>query len=386
MFFYIGKKSPLVSLNQVSETLYLDQGWERTNINDIVVWYKGYSTECKLELHLSDIIDGYHPAGKWAVLVKCNDTITLKQPLHRSFPLYESDDILTNLKLSELKFINADIPLYNVSSTISLSDATYLIGNIVLENIQNFYKFNDIQKMNVLFSGGLDTLTVWALLDNITPMYNLDVYIPKKTDNTSTKWLNVMSEYQSDLIDHVRKNYWGYEISRFYKNKNYNITGFYAERHQLREVTNGLAIAHYLGKSMNDLLETTDYLYYFLNRPDIVEKSKNMVFPDFENEIQLKQHCYGSIAMDYQMWHLDNNFHFSPLFDRRITEVVCRLSVSDMLINLRHGYIQKQIINRFNPKLLPLLADYKNAKDVFGNFKKNWKNVRLNPTTRVTIR
>lgn len=386
MFFYIGNTRPLTALIQVSETLYLDQGWNFFRVKDVNVWYKGYSTECDLSSKIEDIIDGYQPAGKWCCLVQKDNKIGIKHPIHRGFPLYALDDSITNLKLPNYNFVNFMLSFPEVTSNISLSEASVKIGNILLENIQDFYKYNRVSKMNVLFSGGLDTLTVWSLLDTVTPIYNLDVYIPKKSDNVLAKWSNATSEYESDLIDHVREGYWGYEISRFFSEPNYYITGFYAERHQLREVTNGLAIAHYLKKSINDLLSTTDYLYHFLNRPDIVSKNKNVVSPNFKTEDELKIHMYQSITSDNQMWHLDNNFHFSPLFDKRITDLIVRLSIDDILFNLRHGHIQKEIIKRFRPDFLQLLSDYKNFKDVFGNFKKNWNNVKLNPRTRVTIR
>lgn len=386
MFFYIGNNSPFAALDKVSDNLYLDRGWNCLTVKDVSVWYKGYSTECTLESEIESILDGYKPAGKWCCIAEKNDKISVIHPVHRGFPLFELQDSVTNLNLPEYQFVNFELPLPEQSTSLSLKEATYLIGDLVLENIENFYKYNNVRTMNVLFSGGLDTLTVWSLLDTITPNYKLDVYLPKKTDTVLAKWSNAFSEYESDLIDHVRKTNWGYEISRFFRESNYYITGFYAERHQLREVTNGLAIAHFIKKSINELLDPTDYLYHFLNRPDIVENNNHLTFPNFESENELKVHLYQSIASDNQMWHLDNNYHFSPLFDRRITHIMMRLPIGDILYNLKHGHIQKEIIKRFNPEFLQLLADYKNAKGVFNNFKKNWKKIKLNPTTVVTIR
>jgi hypothetical protein len=384
MFFYIGKTSPLTSLNQVAENVFIDKGWNSINVNGVEVWYKGYSTECNLNLSIPSIIEGYQPRGKWCAIVKKETVIEIKHPVHRGFPLYTLEECFTNLKLPNFNHCNFSLPEPKLLPQLSMDEATISIGDIVLENIENFYKFNSISKMNVLFSGGLDTLTVWALLDTLTPIYNLDVYIPKQGDNVLAKWSNATSDYDSDLIDHARKNYWGYEISRLYSTTNWNITGFYSERHQLREVTNGLAYAHYLNKTVNDLLTETDYLYHFLNRPDIA--SRKIDLPNFIDEQHVKNWCYHSITSDDQMWHLDNNFHFSPLFDSRITDVAYRLSLNDLIFNLRHGHIQKKIIERFRPNFLQLLSDYKNAMDIYGNFKKNWRNVRLNPETKVTIR
>lgn len=384
MFFYIGKSTPLISMACVADNLYLDKGWTSANISDTQIWYKGYSTDCNLSSSIDSILQGYRPNGKWCVITKQSSVLELIHPTHRGFPLFNRNNDFTNLKLDGFTHINFSLPDPEVRPRLSLDEATYIIGNLVLENIENFYKYNSIHRMNVLFSGGLDTLTVWSLLDNITPMYNLDIYIPKDTDNTLAKYSNATSDYDSDLIDHVRKKYWGYEISRLFAKPNWNITGFYAERHQLREVTNGLAYAQYLNKSMDELIEETDYLYHFLKRPDIAKQK--IEAPNFVDEGHVKKWCYHSIESDNQMWHIDNNFHFSPLFDRRITETVYRLSIDDLLFNLKHGHIQKEIIKRFKPSFLPLLSDYKNSHDIFGNFKKNWKNVKLNPRVNISLR
>ena len=64
MFFYIGEYSPIQALRKVSERLYLDEGWNQIDN----IWYKGYSTDCILADKLSNIINGYQPAGKWCVI------------------------------------------------------------------------------------------------------------------------------------------------------------------------------------------------------------------------------------------------------------------------------------------------------------------------------
>lgn len=384
MFFYIGKNRPLQSLAQVDDQLFLDSGWDYAEINDVKLWYKGYSTECPLSARLSDIIDGYKPRGKWCVIIKQDNKFTIKHPVVRGFPLYRLDDQFTNLKLDGFSPIHKNATEPVSEAHISLDEAVAQIQNILVANITDFYRFNSIDKMNILFSGGLDTLTVWALHDSINPNYLLDIYVPKITDKTLNQYVHSVEDYKSDLIDHVRKNYWGYGISRIFEKNNWNITGFYSERFQMREVTNGLALAHFLQKPINSLIEESDYLYWFLQRPNI--KMMKIDLPQFSDEKSVKDWCFSSIAGDYQMWHIDNNFHFSPFFDDRITEVMYNLSVSDILLNLRHGIIQKKIIQNVRPEFLQLLSTYKNSKDVFSNFRKNWKDIKLSPNTIVDLR
>ena len=64
MFFFIGDNLPLTSLEKVENRLYLDKGWSNTD----GIWYKGYSTDCKLADNLDNILQGYQPAGKWCVI------------------------------------------------------------------------------------------------------------------------------------------------------------------------------------------------------------------------------------------------------------------------------------------------------------------------------
>jgi len=230
MFFYIGHQKPIQNLNQAAENLYLDDGWNHIKIYDHDIYYKGYSTQCNLFSNLENILNNYQPAGKWCVLVKsAKNNIEIKHPKLRGFPLYSDSVNFTNLKLPEFKYVQYDIDLPTDDSPISLDNAAVAIKNIILENIQNFLKYNFVDKLNLLFSGGIDTLTVWAALDNITPLYNLDIYIPKANDISLLERSDATADYQSDLIEHVRKNFWGYNISRFYKHTNWNLTGFYSE-------------------------------------------------------------------------------------------------------------------------------------------------------------
>ena len=68
MFFYIGQECPIKSLNKVTDNIFLDKGWNCQNINDVNYWYKGYSTDCVLSQHINEIVDGYNPNGKYAVI------------------------------------------------------------------------------------------------------------------------------------------------------------------------------------------------------------------------------------------------------------------------------------------------------------------------------
>ena len=380
MFFYIGNSNPIEAMNKVADRLFLDKGWD-TKDN---IWYKGYSTDCKLSERLHDIINGYQPSGKWCVIHEEK----VYHPILRGFPLYitAENDGLTNIKFDGVSTCLYHIPTPIISDEIiSLDKAAEIIGDILLENTINFFKYNAIPEMNVLYSAGLDTLTSWAVLDSYTKEYTLTAHVPTVDDNTFEKWMGRIREYESDLIDKVSNDYWCYGVSSFYKDTNWYLTGYYAETIQFRDGEAINALANYKGKRIDKLASKKDYLYWFLKRPNIVEKYKDSV-NKFTDDKSLKEFLYETIYYDHQMWHLDNNLTFNPFFDIRIPNTMMRLSIKDITKNCTTGIIQRKIVERFNPQLLSLLSDYKNEKDVWGNFRKNWSTIKLDPLVKINIR
>jgi hypothetical protein len=379
MFFYIGKESPVKSLTQVQENLFLDQGWSELN----GIWYKGYSTECSLKDSLTDILSGYQPAGKWCVIYERQ----VFYPKLRGFPLYYNGDKKTNLKLADFKEeIYKAVPMPDIEPALSLDEASMLIGDILVENTKNLYKYNEVDNMTSLCSAGLDTLTAWVILDQVTKEYNFSLYVPTADDLVSMRSFNgTRRNYSSDLLDKVDTDCWGYFHANFYTEPNWNITGYYAEVYTYRDGQAINAIANYHGKRIDELANETDYLYWFLKRPNIVEQYKDSMMK-FENEKDLKKFLWSTIWFDHQMWHLDNNINFSPFADLRIPTIVHRMSIEDITFNCVSGQIQRNIINRFKPEALCLLSDYKNAQDVWGNFKENFNESMLHPNTKLIYR
>lgn len=366
MFFYIGQNCPIKSVDKVSDNLFLDKGWKVQNINNSNYWYKGYSTDCALYEHIIDIVNGYKPNGKYAVI---SENGKIYHPLLRGFPVYTNkENIKTNIPLDNLVDDYYDTYKIKRTSTISLEEASLQINEILKENIVNFFRYNKIEKLNVLFSAGIDTLTVWSIVDKLGYEYDLHIHTPKPKDHFGVK-----QEYQSDLIDLCREKFWGYKMTSCYLEKNWYITGFYSERVQLREVTQGHVIANYVGKKLHEIPTRKNYLYYFLQRPSTKVNKE----PTFTNEHDVLDHCNHSVYYDHQMWHIDNNYHFSPFYDIRITNIINQLSLDDIVSNALNATIQKNIINYNRPDFLQLLSDYKNEGNVWANYKKNFSKIEL---------
>ena len=376
MFFYIGDTCP-IKLNQVEPKLFLDDGWNYQH----GVWYKGYSTDCILKESLPDIIDGYQPAGKWCVIHNGN----IYHPILRGFPVYASGSNKTNLKLSDYEPVVYPSVLPKSGDILSLDEVSTMIGDILLENTENFYSLNSPVNMTALFSAGLDTLTAWTIIDKITKNYTLSIHVPQAGETTLLQWLGTERAYQSELIDKVSADYWGYHHACFYEKENWNITGYYAEVYTYRDGEAINAIANYHGKRIDNLASQTDYLYWFLKRPNIVEKYRDSML-EFSNDEELKKFLWSTIWYDHQMWHLDNNLMFSPFADIRIPELVNRMSVEDITHNCVTGQIQRNIVKRFRPDLVSVLSDYKNEKAIWKNFRANFNKSMLHSDTKLIYR
>lgn len=364
MFFYIGDKTPFNNLKQVDELLFIDEGWDTASINDIKVWYKGYSTECTISDNLEKIYNGYKPAGKWCMITQLNQEYDIFHGPLRGFPIYKSGDQRASFWLEGFEIEVYEHDYTNLVGELTLNEAVDQITDILQNNVINFYRYNKIPRINVLYSAGLDTLTSWVVLDSITKDYTLEI---------KPGPLNLIGkrEYESDLFPFLN-SHWGYRISNYYKNKNWYLTGFYGERIHFREVDNSHVVANHLGTTVKDSLTEDDYLYWFMQRPECELNP----YPTLKTEHEVKMWCYGKIFYDYQMWHLDNNFHFSPMCDINISKVMLKLSISDIATNQKNGTIQQKIVEKLNPDMLSILAPYKNSKNVWENYAKNFPNLK----------
>jgi hypothetical protein len=373
MNFFIGDDPALTGFTQVAPRLFLDQGWD--NVGNI--WYKGYSTDCTISERLDDIIDGYQPSGKWCVI----QDEKIYHPVLRGFPLYYFKDNITTLKLANWETVlynNPQTPAITEESTLTVEEVSYQIGNILVENVENFYRYNNPTDVTLCVSAGLDTQTCWAVQDQVTTDYDLQIYL---------NGFSPIREYRNAVIESLNSTCWGYNAIVVKKNKSWTISGFYAETYTYRDLAAITGYMNFLGKEkLDELVTEDDYYYGFITRPNAVHsynRIKGRV--DASTPIKLKEHLWNTIWYDHQMWHLDNNMFFCPFADLRIPEIALKLSVEDLIKFGVNGDIQRHIINRFAPERLPLLSKYKNTGNVWHNFKQHFKPTMIGKDTKLTV-
>lgn len=375
MNFFIGDHTELTGFTQVAPRLFLDDGWE--NVGNI--WYKGYSTDCTLSQRLDDIVSGYQPAGKWCVIQDGK----IFHPVLRGFPVYSFENNLTTLRLPGYNTVVYDTPAppkILEENSLTVEEVSGMVGDILVENVENFYRYNSPKDMNLYFSCGLDTLTCWAIQDQVQTDYNLILHL-----SSAKKFI---PEYDHDIIKSLTNTCWGHTQVTYKKDPSWTNTGFYAEAYTYRDIGAATGYMKFLGKeTLGELVTKDDYYYGFIDRPQLVQmytKIKDQV--DASTPEKLKDHLWFTIWYDHQIWHVDNNMFFCPFADLRIPEITLRLSIDDLIRISVNGDIQKNIIKRFTPDRLSLLSDYKNdSRNAWVNFKKNFNRSMVNENTNFIV-
>jgi hypothetical protein len=374
MNFFIGGETTLTGFTQVAPRLFLDQGWD--NVGNI--WYKGYSTDCTIADCLNDIVDGYQPAGKWCVI----KDEKIFHPVLRGFQLHQYENTLTTLKLPNFQSIvcaSTPIPIVDEQAILTIEEASYLIGDILVENVENFYKYNNPGDVTLYLSAGLDTHTCWAIQDQVTNNYTLRADI--------TTGFVAEQKYTNDVVESLINGYPSYRQIIIQPGKGWTHSGFYAEPYTFRDLMHIIGYVNYLGKtSLDEILNEEDYCYKYITRPSLISKNEVANTIDASTPEKLRQYLWSTIWYFHKLWHIDNNMFFCPFADLRIPEIAFRLSIADLIKCIGNGDIQRHIINRFEPDRVGLISQYKNTGDTWYNFKKNFKPSMIDKDTKFIVR
>jgi len=349
MFFYIGNNCEL--LERASAGLFLDKGWTHGK----AVWYKGYSTECNLSESTDAIINGHQPRGIWALIHYDGTKYNIHHSDLRGFPLYANGDEYTNIpNLNGFEFVYNNIDWSTDYTELSLNEVVDEVTSIFLENLKGFVKYNANVKLTVLATGGLDSTLAWAALDSVSTY-----------DLVRTLGINC-KEYDSTLIQHMNENHWAYKVINVNNSPTWNLTGFAAEVMTIRGYDMFNCICRTLGTTVYDLITPLDYMYFFLQRKNIRDRLNG----NTTISTNLRKDLLSHLDSDYYMWHLDNNFHFSPFYDKRIPELCVRLSIPDLIENCKNGTVERLMLEKINIDFLSMVSRYKN----YGNVMKNYDN------------
>ena len=350
-------------------TLNCDAGWQQFNINNHVIFAKGYS-----DTHsLCELANDFYQAGTYTgnfCLIKFSNTVEITHNKNRGFPLRFCQDSVTNLFCSESyqnvwaddniqidnnwKIVTNKIQLDTTVQTECLSTTSALdkIFNILIIDIEKFIRTNS-PKLKLFCSGGLDTLLVYSLLTYTNTKFDLVTVDHYQTDNFTEA--NKLA---------LEKN-WAYKQIHHWQDPSWVATGGCGDEYFLRgpAVISMLSAWHDI--DFNNLLtqSTDSYHYRHFSKYDIWQTDWNerrQLQQKYPTKALLNQQILNVLLNDHQHWHLGNTLTYTPFKNIEIVKILLQCSVEDLLPQFLNGQLTKDLIARVNPAFLDFLSLYKN--------------------------
>ena len=350
-------------------TFNCDAGWQQFNINNHVIFAKGYS-----DTHLlCELANDFYQAGTYTgnfCLIKFSNTVEITHNKNRGFPLRFCQDSVTNLFCGESyqnvwaddniqidnnwKIVTNKIQLDTTIQTEYLSTTSALdkIFNILIIDIEKFIRTNS-PKLKLFCSGGLDTLLVYSLLTYTNTKFDLVTVDHYQTDNFTEA--NKLA---------LEKN-WAYKQIHHWQDPSWVATGGCGDEYFLRgpAVISMLSAWHDI--DFNNLLtqSTDSYHYRHFSKYDIWQTDWNerrQLQQKYPTKALLNQQILNVLLNDHQHWHLGNTLTYTPFKNIEIVKILLQCSVEDLLPQFLNGQLTKDLIARVNPAFLDFLSLYKN--------------------------
>jgi len=273
----------------------------------------------------------------------------------RDFPIHYDQDCVTNIKrLTNLLPTDGQISYNNDGPTISWKDDFYpdladvtldfdrcheILFESLCENVQSFANENE-RKIYVPLQKGIDTLTVRSLFDFYKIKYEL-------FDLPSTKWTT------TNLQNRLSSAHWGFTQVKE-KDNSVVATGFHGDEWILRNPFYVHALLSLQGKNILEIFDSECYMKEWFDDHYRQKCSKPVDIT--------KQKLQTMLCNDYQIWHMDHTYFFSPLKHKKLLMLLN--ADSDTLIKqVTNATLSKSIIERCSPDLLVKLEHSKNASD-----------------------
>ena len=334
-----------------------DDGWT----NNGNTWFKGYD----------------HPeAGHGNYLKFCldKDIIKLEHDRLRSCPLWWDSSIpmLTNLigtgsqiwadetiTIGNLNLINSKTDVYG---NISLDTLTM---DCVVENVCNNLKKKasalnsiDSQSKKLFVTGGIDTLTLLALIKNLDIDCEIIDYEHFEYDY-----------FTNNNLKDIRNQNWAYQQIHHWRTPTILITGSCGDEFMFRGPYTIAIWAAWHDINMEKLLTNSEgYHVGYFNKPVNLNIFKdyyyrrNEIKSKYPEKIDLIKQILNANVNDHQHWHLGNTTTWTPFKDIELTKLVLRLDPVDLLTQIIDAKINKNIIERLWSPGLQLISTTKNYK------------------------
>lgn len=351
----------------------LDNGWNQYKVGNNKIFYKGYVLGQTVEQLLEELSKDPTPRyqGNFCCII-VNDQVTVTHDIHRSFPLYYYDKLLTNLKFEQrddhtriysdryaslnqtFDLIDKSFDCYGVivADTISVEECLSEISNILTFQFQNF-----TEKYKIFFSGGVDTGLLLALGKNqYTDIEQLD-YEHFEYDPFTYK-----------NITFIRHNHWGYIQLHHWRTPERIITGACGDEFFMRgpETVALWAAWHDINLVEELTKDPTCYHNHYFLQPknkkvfEAAYNQRNQIKQDYPDISDLNKQILNINLNDHQHWHLGNTLTITPYKNLEITKLLLRLAPADLLGQILNANINRALICCFGSELLTVVSPYKN--------------------------
>jgi hypothetical protein len=311
--------------------LYLDQGWSKESN----FFFKGtHDSWCK---------------------IYSTPSIKVETNKFRDFPIYYNKNSFTNFEQLEnilpvdgiiehnnkvhISFVKDFYPTFE-NNVLNFDQCHNILFDSLLENFNNFLSTNS-KPIFVPLQKGIDTLTVRSVFDYLGAEYTL-FDLPTAPPSRSPHG------------DFLSKKFWGFsQIEE--KDNAVIVTGFYGDEWILRNPY----YVHILLSQRDidickefDRIETCYMKNYFENYRTKCSEKTNIPLSELISQI----------CNDFQIWHLNNTYFFSPLKHENLLNLL-HADTNTVIGQVTAATLSKSIIERCNPNLLGSIDELKNQND-----------------------
>jgi hypothetical protein len=318
-----------------------DPGWQRVGN----AFYKGYvDNSCQI-----------------TVVAGC---ARVEHSILRSFPLWSSPGIVTNLAAESTAHWMDDVVSIDRSGTITVNklqmDLVVPANTITIKHAQQqIRQLLDAKLAQVpagikLFcTGGLDTLLLYSMLAG---RCNFELVLD--------------DHYESDAFTEQNREaltqFWGYNQIHHWTIPTWLATGSHGDEYFLRgpAVIAMLTAWHNInfGKLLAD--NSDCYHYHHFNKYSELWKdswnNRHRLQDEYATVHALNIQILNILANDYQHWHLGNTLTWTPYKDIEIVKILLQCPIDELIPQLLDGRLSKDLIMDYNPQIIDYLSKYKN--------------------------
>lgn len=334
-----------------------DAGWHS---KDSDVWFKGYKHNNIEHSNFAEITNN-------------NNHIQVHTGNARSFPLWwnEESQTLTNLAPTGVQMFADRVPnigtqsnfewrdvIGNIdTSEITVSQAVDLIVQNLCAKARALAQDYSHLPLRLFITGGIDTVTLFALMRN----QNIDFELLNYNHFEFDHFLNA----QYPLL---KETHWAYQRIHHWTKPCMLLTGANGDESMMRGPGTLSTWAAWHNINVLELLkQQPGYHSNYFGKAANAELFEHQLqhAQDVREKYPTKHSLFKSIVdinlNDHQYWHLGHTLTWTPFADAEITKIMLRLSTSDMISQIIDATVSRQVIQRLYEPAVELISDRKNV-------------------------